>query len=105
METSEQDWKNFRDMIPHLRERYLAERNKTFSEILNNPDRTPTEQFWDTLEAMNKQKKILADCLDGHSRSNMDLSIMLMLSYGIMKEEDLEIFSEELQEWIRQGRQ
>lgn len=104
MEPPEQDWNTFQNMIPRLRERYLEERNKIFSEILNGPDRSPTEQFWDTLEAMNKQKKILEDCLDGHTKSNMDISIMLMLNFGIMKDEDLEVFSDEFQEWIHQGR-
>lgn len=105
MKPLKQDWETFQNIIHRLRDRYLEERNKIFSEILSSPERTPTEQFWDTLEAMNEQKKILKDCLDGHTISNMDISIMLMLGYGIMKEEDLEVFSEELQEWIRQGRQ
>jgi protein-tyrosine phosphatase len=49
---------------------------------------------------MKKEKKILEDCLDGHSRSGMDISMLLMLRYGMLKEEDMKGFSEELQEQL-----
>ena len=94
----ESDWKRFRDMVLDLRERYLKEKNHELVGILTSPDKTPTEQFWDTLERMNKEKRILQDCLDRHSRSNMFMSMILMLRYGMLKEEDLEGFSEELQD-------
>ncbi len=71
--------------------------------MLTAPDKTPTEQFWDTLERMQKEKRILQDCLDRHSRSNMFMSMMLMLRYGML-EEDLEGFSEELQDDLSRSR-
>ena len=94
------DWKQFRGMVKFLKERYLKEKNQQFAEILTDRERTPTNQFWDTFEKMKKEKKILEDCLDGHSRSGMDLSMLLMLRYGMLKEEDLKGFSEELQEQL-----
>ena len=92
----ESDWKRYRDMVSDLRERYLKEKNQELAEMLTSSDKTPTERFWDTLERMKKEGKILQDCLDPHSRSNMFMSMMLMLRYGMLKEEDLEGFSEEL---------
>lgn len=83
-------------MVVDLRERYLKEKNHELAVMLTAPDKTPTEQFWDTFERMKKEQKILVDCLDRHSRSNMFFAMTLMLNYGMLKEEDLEGFSEEL---------
>ena len=96
----ESDWKQFRDMVEFLRERYLKETNQRLNEILTDGDRTATDQFWDTFEEMKKEKKILQDCLDQHSRSQMYLSMLLMLRHGMLKEADLKGFSEELQEQL-----
>jgi hypothetical protein len=96
----ESDWKKFRDMVEFLRERYLKEKNQALLEILTDSDRTPTAQFWDTFDQMKKEMKVLQDCLDGHSRSNMYFSMHLMLNYGMLKEEDLNGFSESLQEQL-----
>jgi len=87
-------------MIGFLKERYLKEKNQQLAEILTDTERTPTNQFWDAFEEMKKEKKILEDCLDGHSRSGMDISMLLMLRYGMLKEEDMKGFSEELQEQL-----
>ena len=96
----ESDWKQYRDMIEFLKERYLKEANQRLSGILTDGDRSATDQFWDTFEEMKKEKKILQDCLDRHSRSYMYLSMLLMLRHGMLKEEDLQGFSEELQEQL-----
>ena len=93
---NESDWKRFRKLVPQLRERYLEEKNKKLIETLTDPKRTPTDQFWDTFEIMKKEKKILEDCLDGHSRSNQFFYMYLMCKYGMLREDDLEEFSEEL---------
>jgi hypothetical protein len=105
MKPTKRDWKIFREMSPELRERYLAEQNQTLVTLLSDEKRTPTEQFWDTFDAMEKQGKILRDCLDGYSKSNMDMHILLMLRHGLMKEEDLEPFSDELRSWVNKVRQ
>ena len=87
-------------MIEFLRERYLKEKNQQLTQILIDTERTPTNQFWDAFEEMKKEKKILEACLDGHSRSRMYMSMLLMLRYGMLKEEDLKGFSEGLQEQL-----
>jgi hypothetical protein len=96
----ESDWKQFRSMGEFLRERYLKEKNQGLTKILTDTEKTPTTQFWDTFEEMKKEKKILEDCLDGHSRSQMYMSMLTMLRYGMLKEEDLKGFSQELQKQL-----
>jgi len=96
----ESDWKQFRGMVEFLRERYLKETNHKLHQILTDSERTATDQFWDTLEVMKEEKKVLQDCLDGHSRSQMYFSMLLMLRHGMLKKQDLKGFSEELQEQL-----
>ena len=94
----ESDWKKFRGMVVDLRERYLREKNRELAAMLSDPGKTATEQFWETMEKMEKEQWILEECLDGHSRSKLFLSMGLMCRYGMLRREDLENFSPELQE-------
>jgi hypothetical protein len=93
----ESDWRKFSEMLPRLRERYLAEQNARIVGALTDPRKTETERFWDSLEMMKKEAKILHQCLDGYSRSKMWLFMLCMLRVGMLKKEDLSQFSEELQ--------
>lgn len=96
----ESDWKSFSKHVPEWRERYLTRKNRELVAVLEDSERTPTEQFWDTKQLMKDQAKILMDCLDGHSRSKMILSLQLMFRYSLIGEQDLTVFSEELREQI-----
>jgi len=49
---------------------------------------------------MEKEAKILAHCLDGHSRSSMHWYLCLMYGHGLIQDADLEEFSQELREQI-----
>ncbi len=97
----ESDWKRFRKMVPELRERYLKEKNVELVSHLTDSSKTPTEQFWNTFEKMKEESKILENCLDGHSRSNMVLAMALMCRHGMLNEEYLSEFSDELKMKIR----
>ena len=92
----ESDWKVFRKYVPEWRERYLKQKNVEISAVLDDSGKTPTDQFWDAKQMMKDEAKILVSCLDGHSRSNMIMSLLLMFRYGLVKEPDLDLFSEEL---------
>ncbi len=97
----ESDWKTFRKMVPELRERYLARVNRELAELLGGSgDSTETEKFWDAEEMIRKQAKILCDCLDRHSRSNMIFSCLLMYRYKMLTAADLEHFSEDFRESV-----
>ena len=98
----EKDWKIFRKMAPHLRERYLMYKNKEIKKILEDKDKNETDRFWAAREQIEKERKILIDCLDGHSRSKMLLHMRLMYRYGMITEDDLNEFSEELRSKIRE---
>ena len=93
----ESDWKTFRRLTPEWRERYIKRINKKLAKILSNPDKTPTDVFWDTKEKADKTAKILRDCLDGHSRSRMTRYLFLMHNHNMITLGDLNDFSKELQ--------
>ena len=94
----ESDWKAFRKLVPEMRERYLQARIEDFSSVLHNEGLNATEKFWELEERSSDISKILRKCLDGHSRSKMDLFIGLMLRHGLMTQDDLSVFSSELRE-------
>ena len=97
---AESDWKKFRAMVPHLRERYLAARNGPITALLTDPKKSETERFWRAMEEMEKEAKVLRYCLAGHSRSKMWLFMLSMIHAGMLKKEDLVQFSDELQQQL-----
>ena len=96
----ERDWKTFKNMIPHLRERYLKSKNYEIIKILQDENKNQTERFWSARDKFESERKILVDCLDGYSRSRMLLHLALMYRYKMLKEDDLNEFSEELRNKI-----
>ncbi len=96
----ESDWRKFRDMVPMLRERYLAERNPRLAAMLADPKKNDTQRFWDTMKEMEKEARVLQRCLDGHSRSKMWLFIIAMTRAGMLTRDDMATFSEELQKEV-----
>jgi hypothetical protein len=83
-----------------LRERYLATRNRRIAALLTDPAKNDTERFWDAMEEMQKEAKILRYCLDGHSRSNMEIIICTMIGYDMLEKADLNEFSAELRQKV-----
>jgi len=96
----ESDWKQFRDMAPKLRERYLTEKNARIVALLTDPKKTETERFWDALEVMEREAKVLHNCLDGYSRSSMQMYMLRMIGVGMLRKADMAAFSEELQRHV-----
>jgi predicted protein tyrosine phosphatase len=95
---TEADWKKFKAMVPILRERYLAARNGRIAALLTDPKKNETERFWDAMEKMEKEARVLRKCLDGHSRSKMWEYMLSMIHAGMLKKEDLAQFSDALQQ-------
>ena len=96
----ESDWRKFRDMVPQLRERYLAERNARIARIFADPKKNETERFWDAEALIRKEAITLRRALDDIRRSTMWLRLSEMRAAGILKRGDLAAFSEELQNQV-----
>ena len=101
MKPKESDWKKFRNSLDKWRERYLKRKNDEIRAILEDNDLNETEKFWDIVDFQKKESKVLRNCLDGYSRSKMSLHMALMKKYEMIYQEDIEEFSEELQEHLK----
>jgi hypothetical protein len=101
MKPKESDWKKFRNSLDKWRERYLKRKNDEIRAILEDNDLNETEKFWDIVDFQKNESKILRNCLDGYSRSKMSLHMALMKKYEMICQEDIEEFSEELQEHLK----
>ena len=99
----ESDWKLYSKLIPFWRDRYLTVKNREFTATLCQDGKTPTEVFWETKERVDKEAKILDQCLGRNSRSSMYMSMLLMHRYGLITDSDLNQFSEELSLALRKA--
>ena len=102
MKPKESDWKKFKNSLDKWRERYLKWKNDEIRSILEDRDRDETDKFWDIVGFQKNEAKILRDCLDGNSRSNMILQMALMKKYKMIDRDDISEFSEEIQNLLKE---
>ena len=96
----ESDWKVYRKRVSEWRERYVAKKNQEIIGLLTDEGKTPTEQFWEAKRQIEEEARVLADCLDNHSRSKMQWNLFLMHRHGLVGDEDLEEFGAELRDRV-----
>jgi hypothetical protein len=94
----ESDWKYFKELVPSARERFLQCSNEELLAILSQKDKTSTEIFWEAKNRIDEQADILEGCLRDYSRSKMWTSILTMRQYGLIRDQDLEPFSDSLRQ-------
>lgn len=102
MEPKKPDWKRFRNSLEKWRESYIKRKNTEIRAILEKNNISETEKFWNIVEFQKKESKKLRDCLDGCSRSNMSLRMALMQKYEMIYDEDIEEFSDEIKELMKE---
>jgi hypothetical protein len=96
----EADWKQLRKLIPEVRDRYLKGKNEQIVRLLTSTTTTETEKFWKATECMEKERKILDDCLGDMRRSTMNMIILMMYRNGLIIKSDLDNFSENLKQYV-----
>ena len=97
---NEADWKAYKKNVDHWRERHLEQVNARLKNALSDPNKTPTEAFWDTEEKLGEEAKVLQHCFREHKRSSMKFNLTLMLGHGIITKDDLSDFSGEMREGL-----
>jgi hypothetical protein len=103
MKPLESDWKTYNKLVPLVRDRFLLGKNAELIAILSQESKTPTETFWEAKSLMDEQAEILSQCLGHHSRSHMWLSVLLLRRYGLIRDQDLEQFSESFRQEVIKG--
>lgn len=96
----ESDWKTFAKNLPAWRDRYFDRQTQKLAKRLVDPAKNPTDRFWETLEFYEKQAKKVDRNMGKYSRSNMFFDLLGMLNLGMLKESELDVFSDELREKI-----
>ena len=92
----ESDWKLFRSRLPGWQESYMERLNREYAALLAGSEH-PSIKFWNLEERINEDKKHVGVSAR-MSRSNMLQNIYALLEEGAITMDDLEDFSDELQE-------
>lgn len=97
---SEKDWKLFRKKIGGWQEAYMEKLNKEYVEILTREEGNASDKFWELEKRIRNDKK---DCgvRCEMRRSNQFFIMLSLLNEGAITFEDLEDFSEDLQDTLK----
>ena len=96
---SEKDWRIFRSKIARWQEAYMDKLNNEYIAILSGEENA-SEKFWKLEKRIKEDKK---DCgvQCEMSRSNQFYIMLELLKEGAITMDDLEDFSEDLQETMK----
>ena len=99
-EIKESDWKIFRKKIIGWQENHMQKLNQEYIEILQR-DENPAKNFWDLENRIFHDKKSVGVAIDMR-RSMMFNNILSLLNEEIIHLDDLNDFSEEFQNDIKE---
>ena len=94
---NESDWKLFRQRIAVWQENHMERLCREYIELLSG-DRKASEKWWD-LEKRVKEDKRSRGVIADMARSRMPQHIAALLIEGVITEDDLDGFSDELRAW------
>ncbi|MDN6258074.1 MAG: multidrug transporter [Tetragenococcus halophilus] len=81
-------------------EAYMDKLNRSYIDLLSE-DKEPSEKFWNLSKRITEDKKRVGVQLE-MSRSKLIMNIVSLIMDEVISFEDLEEFSDELQETIKQ---
>ena len=100
MNTSEKDWKLFRDNLPIWQERYMEKLIEEYKEILND-NRNASDKYWALEGRLKADKRNPGVLITDISRSNFYDHLTSLIRYKVITMEDLIDFSDETKEEIK----
>ena len=98
MDISEKDWRVFRANLPMWQERHMGELVRSYKELLDGSEKA-SEKFWALEERIRKDKRH-SGVVATVSRSNMMHILLELRRDGIISDEEMTKFSEEVQSTI-----
>lgn len=101
MEISKHDWKLYREKIAQWQENYMDRLNKEYIEILSSKEGNPSDRFWE-LEKRIKQDRRHPGVILERRKSRTFFDIVNLIRLNVITIDDLEDFSEELQEIVKE---
>ena len=101
MEISKRDWKLYREKIAQWQENYMDRLNKEYIELLSSKEVNPSDRFCE-LEKRIKQDRRHPRVILERKKSRAFFDIVNLIRLNIITIDDLEDFSEELQEAVKE---
>ena len=98
-QTKEQDWKLFRKKLPAWQEAYMDKRNQEYIGLLSG-EGLASDKFWELEKRIREDKRSVGVAADMR-RSQMYSNLLSLLVNEIIREDDLDGFSEELRETVK----
>ena len=98
-QVKEQDWKLFRKKLPLWQEAYLDRLNQEYIQLLSGAG-SASEKFWELEKRIRRDQKSVGVVADMR-RSQMYSNLLSLLVNEIIREDDLDGFSEELSETLK----
>lgn len=93
-QVKEKDWQLFRKRLPLWQEAHIDKLNQEYIRILQG-EGNASDKFWGLEEQLRRDKKSVGVVADMR-RSQMYTNLVSLLLNGIIQEEDLDGFSDEL---------
>lgn len=100
MEISKKDWKLFRERIGDWQERYMEKLISKYIKQLSS-DKPASVKFWDLEKRIKRDKKNPGVMME-LNKGDMDLDLARLIKLKVIGFDDLEGFSDELIERVRE---
>jgi hypothetical protein len=98
-QVKEQDWKLFRKKLPLWQEVYLDRLNQEYIQLLSGAG-SASEKFWELEKRIRRDQNSVGVVADMR-RSQMYSNLLSLLFNEIIREDNLDGFSEELSETLK----
>ena len=98
-QVNEQDWKLFRKKLPLWQEAYMGRLTQEYLNLLSG-EGLASDKFWELEKRIRTDRKSVGVVADMR-RSQMHANLISLLVNEIIREEDLEGFSEEPSETVK----
>lgn len=98
-QVKEQDWKLFRQRLPDWQESYMDRLNQEYIRLLSG-EGLASDKFWELEKRIRMDKKSVGVSAEMR-RSQMYSNLLSLLVNEIIREDDLNGFSEELSKAIK----
>ena len=97
-QVKELDWKLFRRKLPPWQEAYMDKLNQEYIQLLSG-EGLASDKFWELENRIRKDKRSIGVVVDMR-RSQLYSNLLSLLVNEIIREDDLDGFSEELTETL-----
>lgn len=101
MKVSKQDWKLFREKIGGWQEDYMDRLCQEYIAFLQSTDKHPSEKFWKLEEKIQNDKRNPGVYLE-LNKENIYWDIARLIHGKVITIDDLDDFSDELKESVKQ---